>query len=203
MTNLESISKRSSSSASYVFYPDTTNLYAYWENAFSPEECQKIIEIGTHKFLEPGLIGPGHSTELGRDSQVSWLFKNDGMEWAYRRMQEIILNLNDQFFQFDLFGMVEGCQFTKYSEPGGKYDSHIDLVFGGPVRKLSFVLQLTPEEEYDGGDLELCLSNGHTPMSRKQGYVTVFPSFVMHQVTPVTKGTRYSLVSWITGKPFK
>ena len=40
-------------------------------------------------------------------------------------------------------------------------------------------------------------------MRRDQGYVAVFPSYVLHEVTPVTKGTRYSLVSWVTGKSFK
>ena len=38
---------------------------------------------------------------------------------------------------------------------------------------------------------------------RPQGSVIVFPSFVWHRVTPVTKGTRYSLVLWTCGQPFR
>ena len=113
------------------------------------------------------------------------------------------MSLNSQFFKFDLFGLAEGMQFTKYTAPGGKYGTHIDRITGGLTRKLSFTLQLSDPADYVGGDLQLHLGDDPLKMNREQGYVAVFPSYVLHEVTPVTEGTRYSLVSWITGAPFK
>jgi PKHD-type hydroxylase len=107
------------------------------------------------------------------------------------------------FFKFDLFGATEGFQFTKYTAPGGKYGRHIDSSPGTLIRKLSFTLQLSDPKDYQGGELCLYLGDKGEVMKKEQGHVAVFPSYVLHEVKPVTKGTRYSLVSWITGKPFK
>jgi PKHD-type hydroxylase len=79
----------------------------------------------------------------------------------------------------------------------------VDRIVNGTVRKLSFTLQLSDPADYDGGELQLMNSKKPTIASREQGYVMVFPSYTLHEVTPVTRGTRYSLVSWVTGKPFK
>jgi PKHD-type hydroxylase len=188
--------------SAWPFKLDHVNTWAYWESAFTPEECQRIIDIGTGRFMKKGTTG-GADKQYVRDSEISWLYSCDDMEWAYRRITDIITNLNDQFFQFDLFGLCEGMQFTRYTAPGGKYGMHIDSQYDGLVRKLSFTLQLSNPADYEGG--ELCLYVGDEPqkMSRAQGYVAVFPSYVLHEVTPVTAGTRHSLVSWITGPPFK
>ena len=71
--------------------------------------------------------------------------------------------------------------------------------------KFSLSIQLTDPKKYQGGDLKL--HNGSDKdasiMSKAQGTLILFPSFILHEVTPVTKGERNSLVSWITGKPFK
>jgi PKHD-type hydroxylase len=130
-------------------------------------------------------------------------YPSDDLDWAYRRLTDIITNLNERFFKFDLFGATEGFQFTKYTAPGGKYGKHIDSSPGSLIRKLSFTLQLSNPEDYKGGELCLYLGEKAEVMKKEQGFVALFPSYVLHEVKPVTQGTRYSLVSWITGKPFK
>jgi PKHD-type hydroxylase len=97
---------------------------------------------------------------------------------------------------------LEGIQFTKYSAPAGRYGKHVDSWVKGPVRKLSFTLQLSDPQEYEGGELRLYFKDDPEVMPKPQGAITLFPSYVLHEVTPVTKGTRYSLVAWVTGKPF-
>jgi len=79
----------------------------------------------------------------------------------------------------------------------------------GKIRKLSVTVSLNDSSEYEGGNLQFDLG-AHRPDQyhtcheiRPKGSVIVFPSHVHHQVTPVTKGTRYSLVSWSLGAPFK
>jgi PKHD-type hydroxylase len=186
----------------WAFNLDPVNSWAYWDKAFSKEECERIIEIGNSKTKEQAKARGENSGKI-RKSEIAWLYPSPELDWAYRRMTDIITSLNDRFFQFDLFGATEGFQFTKYTAPGGKYGRHIDSARGTPVRKLSFTLQLSEPEAYKGGELCLYLSEKPEVMKKDQGYVALFPSYVLHEVKPVTEGTRYSLVSWITGKPFK
>jgi len=188
--------------SSWNFEIDQVNLYAFWNNAFSKEECQKIINIAKDKGLIKGTT-KGVTKDV-RDSKVSWLYPVDGIDWVFRRVTDITLNLNERFFKFDLFGLNEGFQFTNYEAPSGKYGKHVDRAINSPVRKLSISIQLTNPEEYEGGELKLYDGEEEgIVMDKAQGTLIIFPSYVLHEVIPITKGTRNSLVTWVTGKQFK
>jgi PKHD-type hydroxylase len=190
--------------SSWNFELDQINLYAFWNNAFSKEECQTIINIAKDKGLIKGTTFNNDKTKDVRDSKISWLYPIDGMDWVFRRVTDITLNLNERFFKFDLFGLNEGFQFTNYEAPSGKYGKHVDRGTNMPVRKLSISIQLTNPEEYEGGELKLYDGEEKgTIMDKTQGTLVIFPSYVLHEVMPVTKGERNSLVTWVTGKQFK
>lgn len=78
----------------------------------------------------------------------------------------------------------------------------------GKVRKLSLTLTLS-DDDYDGGDFEFNIAQEsklevtQCKQLRERGSIVVFPSFVSHRVTPITRGTRNSLVMWALGRPFK
>jgi PKHD-type hydroxylase len=74
---------------------------------------------------------------------------------------------------------------------------------GSSPRKLSLILQLSDATEYEGGELQLKDSSDHTAVERKKGHLIAFPSYLLHRVTPVTKGIRRSLVVWISGPAFR
>jgi PKHD-type hydroxylase len=186
--------------SSWNFELDQVNLYAFWNNAFSKEECQTIINIAKDKGLIKGTT-KGESDV--RDSKISWLYSSDNIDWVFRRVTDIVLNLNERFFKFDLFGINEGFQFTNYEAPSGKYGKHVDRAINMSVRKLSISIQLTNPEEYEGGELKLYDDEEASVMDKAQGTLIMFPSYVLHEVMPVTKGERNSLVTWITGKQFK
>lgn len=188
-------------SSTWQFQSDKTQNWAYMDNLFTPEECMAIIAIGNSKLQEATLFGNETNKDI-RESQIAWLHGSD-IEFAFRRVTDAVLNINSQFFNFDLFGMAEGFQFTKYDAPTGHYGMHIDKMLNGTVRKLSLTIQLSSPEDYEGGELALQLSKESDIMPKELGKMVVFPSYVLHEVRPVTKGTRYSLVAWITGKPFK
>ena len=183
------------------FQPDRTEAWAYCEGAFSPGECEKIIALGESQVLQKGRAG-GELKAI-RKSEIAFLYPSEQTTWIFQRVTGIVSSLNEQFFRFDLLGLSEGLQFTKYTAPGERYGRHTDNGLNMPVRKLSFTLQLSAPDDYEGGDLCLYLSEKAIPTQRKQGYVAVFPSWTLHEVKPVTKGTRYSLVAWVTGPPFK
>lgn len=187
----------------WPFQLDHVEDWAYFQGAFSPEECKKIIEIGNARIVDQSRVRGNNLAHEIRDSKNSWIMPCEDSDWIFRRVTDIIVDLNSKFFKFDLFGFIEGFQFTRYDAPGGKYDQHIDRSLNTWTRKLSFTLQLSDPKDYTGGDLELYYGKDPTIPKKEQGYVTVFPSYVLHRVTPVTKGTRYSLVAWITGPSFK
>lgn len=182
------------------FQLDKIHLFAFWKNAFSKEECQTIINIAKNKGLIKGETAQESDV---RNSEICWLYPIDNMDWVFRRVTDITLNLNERFFNFDLFGINEGFQFTNYQSPSGKYGKHIDMGTNIPVRKLSISIQLSNSEEYEGGELYLYDNDKGNLMDKTQGTLIIFPSYVLHEVMPVTKGERNSLVTWITGKQFK
>ena len=114
-------------------------------------------------------------------------------------------SLNAQFFRLDLTGFGEPVQLTNYDQSDhGMYGWHQD--YGGrvaPSRKLSIVLQLTDPSRYEGGNLQILTSGEPQNIRKQRGLITAFPSYTLHQVTPVTQGSRQSLVAWITGPAFK
>jgi PKHD-type hydroxylase len=187
----------------WPFQLDYVEDWAYFKGAFTPEECGKIIEIGNARIIDKSRIRGNEVANDIRDSKNSWIMPSDDSQWIFRRVTDVIVDLNSKFFKFDLYGFIEGFQFTRYDAPGGKYDQHIDRGLNTWTRKLSFTLQLSDPKDYVGGDLELYYGKEPIIPTKEQGFVTVFPSYVMHRVTPVTKGTRYSLVAWITGPSFK
>jgi PKHD-type hydroxylase len=156
-----------------------------------------------------------------RNSDLVWL--ND--TWIYREIHPFVHAANKNAgwnFQWDY---SENCQFTKYKQ-GQYYDWHCDSwnipykkkeedPSNGKIRKLSMTCQLTDGSEYSGGELEFDFRQYDPPQRdeskhlRKateilpKGSIIVFPSFVWHRVKPITKGTRYSLVLWHLGYPFK
>ena len=195
--------KNKHENSSWNFEIDQISLYAFWNNAFSKEECQTIINIAKNKGLIKGTT-KGVTKDV-RDSKISWLYPVDGMDWVFRRVTDITLSLNERFFKFDLFGLNEGFQFTNYEAPSGKYGKHVDRAINSPVRKLSISIQLTNPEEYEGGELKIYDGDDEKAnvMDKTQGTLIIFPSYVLHEVMPITKGTRNSLVTWVTGKQFK
>ena len=130
----------------------------------------------------------------------------DGMGWVMDRLIDVVRKSNRDRFDFDLQEFAESPQIATYeTTEGGHFKWHSDIG-DGPVarkRKLTLVAQLSKPGTYDGGDLEVMPGAHIVGASRAQGCVTIFPSFHLHQVTPVTKGTRHSLTVWAHGPAFR
>ena len=185
---------------SWNFYIDQLYSYAYTEKVFSKTECEKIIKIAKEKGL---IEGTTTSKTNARLSDITWLYVSDDLKWVFKKITDVVLFLNDKYFNFDIFGLNEGLQFTNYKAPSDKYEKHVDRALGILVRKLSLSIQLTDAKDYEGGELILYEDEKGLEMSKEQGTLILFPSFIVHEVKPVTKGERNSLVSWVTGKQFK
>ena len=176
---------------------------------FTPKQCQMIINAGRTEPRQNAGVGNDRGdggsevdTET-RTSHISWIPFSKTPE-MYKDIEKVMKKTNNNHFGFDGMQITEMAQYTEYPE-GGFYDWHIDsdvnFAHEPPVRKISMTCLLSPENEFEGGDLEL-MKEGK-PAKLKQGHAIFFASFIRHRVTPVIRGNRKSLVMWFGGTPFK
>ena len=209
------------------------NYYYYFQSALSPKICDDILEYGKKHQAEMAVTGGVENViktkgkldkkdikniQKKRKSDIVWM--ND--RWIYKEIQPFIHDANRLAgWNFD-WDWTESSQFTKYGI-GQYYGWHCDSwdkVYNRPddpnshgkVRKLSVTCSLSSPEDYVGGELEFDFRNYDSDKKQTirecteilpRGSICVFPSFVWHRVKPVVKGTRYSLVIWNLGFPFK
>lgn len=182
--------------------------FVTWDDGFTDEEIERIIKYSNNKRFSEAAVGgfDGAAPSDIRVSKVTWLDNNADTAWLYDKLAYIVRRLNGQFYQYDLYGFSEDFQFTVYEgSQKGHYDWHQDSSPNTDIpRKLSVVLQLSSPDDYEGGELEL-KTGGKTDhkIIRKKGFITAFPSYQLHRVTPVTSGTRISLVAWVGGPKFR
>lgn len=181
---------------------DQTNYYTF-TNAFSKEEIVWIENLANlHDYSKAETIGS--SDESIRKSKVKWIHHDMRSHWLYEKLIKMSEEANNALWKFDLRGVIDSIQFTEYEENGGHYDWHVDI---GPApinhRKISMVVQLSEADDYEGGELVLWNSQVPTIAPKGIGNVMIFPSFLMHKVSPMVKGNRKSLVLWIGGGSYK
>jgi PKHD-type hydroxylase len=184
-----------------------TITFVPWANAFTPEEMDRIERYGDALPLaQAGLMTDttGQTRDQIRITRTAWLDGIAENKWIYDRIRQIAMMINAMAYRFDLTGFSERIQYSVYhGSEGGHYDWHVDQ---GPLvtrRKLSLTLQLTDPATYQGGDLQFMAGARTEGAPRERGMLIAFPSYGVHRVTPVTAGTRKSLVIWVTGPQFR
>ena len=179
--------------------------WVWWEGAFSEQELnwlqEKAKQAEQNAQVGGGVGGVVNSSI--RRSQVSWLTNTPDTKWVFEKLADVASKMNAQHFRFDLTGFGEPLQLTNYNQSeNGMYGWHLDYG-GGISRKLSMAIQLTDPSEYEGGNLQVMVSGQPQNIRKQRGLIAIFPSYVLHQVTPVTQGSRQSLVAWISGPAFR
>ncbi|HSG57316.1 MAG TPA: 2OG-Fe(II) oxygenase [Paracoccaceae bacterium] len=176
------------------------------ETAFSADECDRIVEIArAAPARDAGLVGQARDHNLRRADLV-WLDETPNSGWVMDRIIDLVRRANRDVFDFDLREFAESPQVARYgAEREGHFDWHSDVGDGvvAGKRKLTMVVQLSRPEGYQGGALEVMPSAHAMEARREQGGATVFPSFLLHRVTPVTTGERHSLTIWAHGPAFR
>jgi predicted 2-oxoglutarate/Fe(II)-dependent dioxygenase YbiX len=173
--------------------------HATAEGFFSDAEIERLIAEHA-PLIEEAKLGAGAKAAHVRRSQVVFLGIEDKYRWLYERIGAAVAECNRRYFDVDIRGVEPNIQLARYdSSDRGFYDWHTDFAGYRPLRKLSVSVQLSRSEDYEGGDLELMLTGQPAAVSRAKGALIVFPSFTLHRVAPVTRGTRWSLVAWILG----
>jgi PKHD-type hydroxylase len=180
-----------------------------------------IYDLENNYLLKPAPIASGATDETDIRSSEHFFIQFDvhhEFHWLFEKLNEKIEEINSEFFQLNLYGYKE-IQYTKYSSTQNHhYEWHMDMILGNLLnedhttimslgtRKLSVVVLLSePEVEFQGGFLEFNIQSESLALtaSMNSGTAVFFPSYLLHRVTRVVKGTRRSLVIWATGPKLK
>ncbi len=181
--------------------------YIWIKNVFTDEEIARIIEIGKSKpSVDGGVENKDQDAQWARRSKISWIGPDASTVFIFERLTDAITKVNKAFYDYELT-QIEDLQFSEYDESyQGMYRNHTDDGYdSNHYRKLSFTLQLSDPSDYEGGDLNIYRFKLDEPMvvKKEKGMLAAFPSWSIHEVTPVTKGTRYTLVGWVHGPKFR
>lgn len=197
----------------YNFPIDTsanqTNYY-WFEEGFTKQELDDIERlVAKLDFVRGSTQAEGGEFDTDNDyrkSSVKWVPFSDEYKWLYDKLGDMAYEANQNMFHFDLHSMPEQIQYTEYyASELGHYDWHMDIGFNDlSQRKISITVQLSDNTEYEGGNLQLW-PGGNYPLEapRGKGNVVIFPSFMMHRIAPVTRGTRKSFVLWLGGGHYR
>ena len=140
-----------------------------------------------------------------RITDIKWISLNEKTKWLFKKIISSIIDVNSKNFDLQL-KFLEDLQFSEYTEENrGFYSKHRDCGLKKSmdnyvdIRKLSFTIQLSDENDYEGGELIFYLDEEEKKAPKSKGTIVFFESDLLHEVTPVTKGIRHSLVSWVQG----
>lgn len=186
-------------------------IWQAWYSAVPAETIEKFIEVGDKYPLQSATVGESAENSITnndiRKSDIAWINPidpeamqlNQCINWHAQES-------NRNCWGFNIGSIINDIQYTTYhAENQGFYNWHIDTFFLSNTRaydrKVSVIIQLSDSDDYEGGDFEI--DSKYEPPNRedlrKKGTIIVIPSFIPHRVTPVTKGTRKSIVSWVEG----
>ncbi len=167
---------------------------------FTKEQCQQIIDtIIEELWLDVKVIG-NENLHVGSRQKL----RGQITSFPFSDIKEITKQANDDIFDFDLLGIIDQDypQVFKYTE-NQYYNLHVDINPFAPSRKISFVINLSDTDEYEGGEIKFLNTNMEDRNHMRQGTILIFPSFIPYEITPVTKGTKLIIVGHVHGAIFK
>jgi PKHD-type hydroxylase len=186
-------------------------LWCYFKSKWTPEYCQSIIKKSEKYNWETAVVGNSVVDVSIRKSRVKFIQKdNPDFKDVFNDLWLMALEANQAFFNIHVT-RLNFIQIGEYdASERGEYKKHHDVFWinndPNHHRKLSCSVQLSNPADYLGGEMKFHLDGFEEPLAsdiRQQGSVIFFPSFIPHEVTPVTYGTRHSLVAWFEGPKWR
>jgi len=166
---------------------------------FTPEECDAILAMdGDRATYRSGLL---HPVEGYRSALTSYIPPCAARSFIDERLDSLVRSVN-RHYRFELTAFEEHLLISRYHVED-HFDWHIDSVDKeNSLRKLSISVQLSEPSDYDGGALEF-MPHGEVVFSRDRGTAILFPAYLCHRVTRVTRGVRASMVTHALGPTFR
>jgi len=178
----------------------------YWENFLSDEDIHFLRHHPSWMNYHTAEVGDAVEDYGIRRTNVAWVDFSEQNQHIWQKIAKVVSDINSQFFHINLTGFYEDMQLSEYSAAyQGHYNWHTDACSSDKQvpRKLSMVLMLSDANEYEGGELQIKTSDHDETLEMQMGRAWFFPSYMLHRVTPVTKGLRKTAVLWVGGEPWR
>ena len=188
----------------YVDSNESRNSLAFVGRNFFDEKLLSDIEkyISSHELEKAKVLHADSKDAVkARSSMVHWMNDEkykDFLMPIYENISRRVRMINEGMWRYNYngYGIFQYSEYTK----GDHFCWHIDQIeIRGESRKVSFSLGLSQESEYEGGDLVFKAGEAEDPYKLGRGDIIVFPSWMLHKVTPVTQGKRRVVVGWGEG----
>jgi PKHD-type hydroxylase len=178
--------------------------FVFLNNCFRADEIDAINNLwDEEKAGQAKVLVSGANTDIDKEYRNArkLYVHQEGNEWLYDKIGGLCQMMNAAKFRFTITGFMDAVAINLY-EAGNFFGWHMDY---GPMtssnRKIAVVIQLSEAHEYEGGELQLITEKNIAPKQR--GSIAMFPSYLLHRVTPVTSGCRKSLIAHIGGPAFR
>jgi predicted 2-oxoglutarate/Fe(II)-dependent dioxygenase YbiX len=167
---------------------------------FIKEECNTILNSCIDELWLPSTVIGDASLHKSRRQKL----RGDVQGFPFLNIRSVTKAANEEIYDFSLLGIIDQDypQVFKYSETD-YYNYHIDLTPVAPSRKLTFIINLTPPEDYSGGSIEFLNTDTSAVDTGKHGSCLIFPAYIPYKINPVTKGTKCIIVGHVHGALFK
>ena len=170
------------------------NFY-YIENGFDKENIKKLEDLIKNYKFSKGMtgdieLGTTFASEYTNNRDIAYINPTTQTKWLYDLLVPFALEANENLFHFDINTVTDSIHYVIYPKDNGHLTWHMDVSQGDSNRrKLAMTIQLSDPSEYEGGDFQIWRGgNEFITVTRKKGDIIIFPTFLMHRVTPITKG---------------
>ncbi|NEQ35295.1 MAG: 2OG-Fe(II) oxygenase [Okeania sp. SIO3I5] len=176
--------------------------------ALTAQECDWIISLSQNLATGQNYIVPATNPSYRQVS--AWkISQTQETNWVWQRLINNVVYANNSWWNYDIVGILEFIQLICYDSTNSSdqiqdnCDLHIDNEYPFSFRKISFSVELSDPNSYEGAELSLYVQENPKILPRSRGTMIMFPSFILHEVTPIIKGKRWALIGWVTGPQFR
>ena len=171
---------------------------------FTPEECDKVIALASNDYSHKASVGTDGEGSVAlnvRNVNKYSIHYTEENAWIFDKIARAVATANAEYYKYEIMGITHAIELLHYEgSEQGHYDWHADVGPGGSsTRKISVSVQLTDSDKYEGGNLEVNCNGQVLQAVKEKGSISLFPSYALHRVSPVTSGERWVLVIWIHG----
>jgi|TARA_B110000240_G_C13503488_1_gene454960 PKHD-type hydroxylase len=167
---------------------------------FTEEDCVTINENTIDELWMPIKVIGDEELHKGFRQKL----RGDVGAFPFDKIREITKAANDQIYNFDLLGIIDQDfpQVYKYTEDC-YYNYHIDINLLAPTRKMTWIVNLSDETDYEGGDITFMNTDTSAVTTKRKGSILIFPSFIPFQINKITKGEKKLIIGHVHGAVFR
>lgn len=169
-------------------------------NLFTAQDCQDILSTCIEELWLPVSVIGNEKIHIGKRQKL----RGDTAGFPFLNIRDVTKSANSNVYDFSLLGIIDQDfpQVFQYS-PGDFYHMHIDINSMAVSRKITFLINLSNPEDYEGGEIKFLNIKVDSQIVNEQGSCLIFPSYIPYGITPVLKGTKHLLVGHVHGALFR